>query len=70
MNRLRTNPAANRGSDKAYIKQQLNYTEFSLIEQCNFELDECRIKAEQSEKNSNMSPADWDQWLGEVCYES
>ena len=70
MKRLDTTHTANVGSDKAYIKQQLNYTEFSLIEQCNFELDECRIKAEQSEKNSNMSPADWDQWLGEVCYES
>ena len=69
MDRLRSAPAANRGSDKAIIEQRLNHTEFRLIEQCNFELDECRIKDEQSEKNSNMSPADWDQWLGEVCYD-
>jgi hypothetical protein len=70
MSWLLATPAANRGDNKVHIKQQFNYTEFSLIEQCNFELDECRIKAEQSEKNCNMSPADWDQWLGEVCYES
>jgi hypothetical protein len=70
MSWLLATPAANRGSKKAIIEQRLNHTEFRLIEQCNFELDECRIKAEQSEKNSNMSPADWDQWLGEVCYES
>jgi hypothetical protein len=69
MDRLRTTPAANRGSNKAYIKQQFNYTEFRLIEQCNFELDECRIKPEQYEMVSNMLPEDWDQWLGEVTHE-
>jgi hypothetical protein len=33
MNRLRTTPAGNRGSDKAYIKQQLNYSRFNLLGQ-------------------------------------
>jgi hypothetical protein len=33
MERLETTPAANRGSNKAYIKQQLNYRRFNLLGQ-------------------------------------
>jgi hypothetical protein len=69
MERLETTHTANVGSDKEYIKQHLNYTELGLIEQCNFELDECRIKPEQYEMVSNMLSADWDQWLGEAHHE-
>ena len=69
MERFETTHTANVSSDKAHIKQQLNYTELSLIEQCNFELDECRIKPEQYEMVSNMLAEDWDQWLGEVTHE-
>ena len=69
MKRLETTHTATVGSDKVHIKQQLNYNELGLIEQCNFELNECRIKLEQYEMVSNMLAEDWDQWLGEVTHE-
>jgi hypothetical protein len=66
---MSTTPAANRGDDKTHIKQRVNYTELSSFEQCNFELEECRIESEHSEIQSNMQPADWQHWLSEVCYD-
>jgi hypothetical protein len=40
MERLKTTPAANRGCDKAYIKQYLNYNPTNALEQYSVDLEQ------------------------------